>query len=272
MKRYKSLLVIVTFIPILLAGCGTKSLEPDSNSIAPDNNALYQPGITEVGEVEGTDHDAEVSHPMVMINGELYYDTGKESDIGARCGVMDGKILSTVDGTDIPTEDNQSNFGSGYEYQYVGDGGIDIVIDQKWIRFEKESKENTESMNNSEMDAWGIELTASNITPTGLTLVCNQSGGQPSGELHTGSLFWLEAKTEDQWTPVETLKLEYDVGWTLEAWIITKNSSTEWKMNWERLYGELPSGSYRIGKEVMDFRATGNYDTNVYYAYFEIED
>ena len=43
-------------------------------------------------------------------------------------------------------------------------------------------------------------------------------------------------------------------------------------MNWERLYGELPSGSYRIGKEVMDFRATGDYDTNDYYAYFEIED
>nr|WP_295682822.1 immunoglobulin-like domain-containing protein [uncultured Lachnoclostridium sp.] len=272
MKRLISLLVVGIFTPILLSGCGTKILTPDSRTTEPDSNALYQPSITEVGEVEGTDHDVKDSHPMVMINGELYYDTGKESDIGARCGVMDGKILSTVDGSDIPTEDNQSNFGSGYEYQYVGDGGIDIVIDQKWIRFEKESKKNTESMNNSEMDAWGVQLTASNITPTGLTLECNQSGGQPSGELSTGSRFWLEVKTEDQWTPVETLKLEYVVAWTLEGWIITKNGSTEWKVNWERLYGELPSGSYRIGKEVMDFRATGDYDTNDYYAYFEIVD
>jgi len=30
----------------------------------------------------------------------------------ARCGTMDGEITSTVDGTEIPTEDNQSNFGS----------------------------------------------------------------------------------------------------------------------------------------------------------------
>ena len=29
-----------------------------------------------------------------------------------RCGTMDGEITSTVDGTEIPTEDNQSNFGS----------------------------------------------------------------------------------------------------------------------------------------------------------------
>ena len=33
----------------------------------------------------------------------------------ARCGsTMDGEITSTVDGTEMPTEDNQSNFGSGW--------------------------------------------------------------------------------------------------------------------------------------------------------------
>lgn len=114
MKRYKSLLVILTFIPILLAGCGTKILAPDSKSIAPDNNVLYQPRVTEGGEVEDTDHNVENSRPMVMINGELYYDTGRESNFLGRCGVMDGKILSSVDGTEIPKEDNQSNFGNGY--------------------------------------------------------------------------------------------------------------------------------------------------------------
>ena len=35
-----------------------------------------------------------------------------------RCSTMDGEITSTVDGTEIPTEDNQSNFGSGFGYQY----------------------------------------------------------------------------------------------------------------------------------------------------------
>ncbi|MBQ4347796.1 MAG: hypothetical protein IJC39_05060, partial [Firmicutes bacterium] len=35
--------------------------------------------------------------PMVMIDGNLYLDTGLESSENARCGVMDGKITSSVD-------------------------------------------------------------------------------------------------------------------------------------------------------------------------------
>jgi len=56
--------------------------------------------------------------PMVMVNGTLYLDTGHESTIEARCGVMDGEITSQVDGSKQPTVDDQSNFGTGYGYQY----------------------------------------------------------------------------------------------------------------------------------------------------------
>ncbi len=35
---------------------------------------------------------------MVMINGEIYIDTGKESTIMSRCGVMYGEITSYADG------------------------------------------------------------------------------------------------------------------------------------------------------------------------------
>lgn len=77
--------------------------------------------------------------PMVMIDGKMYYDTGKESTITGRCGVMDGEITSTVDGTQIPTEDNQSNFGSGYEYQYGSENTIEIFMNEKWWVFEYRS-------------------------------------------------------------------------------------------------------------------------------------
>ena len=76
--------------------------------------------------------------PMVMVKGKLYLDTGKESDINGRCGVMDGKITSTVEPFEKPTQDNQSNFGAGYEYQYVDENSIDIYMNGKWMRFEKE--------------------------------------------------------------------------------------------------------------------------------------
>ena len=75
--------------------------------------------------------------PMVMVDGKLYYDTGKESTISGRCGVMDGEITSTVDGSEIPTKDNQSNFGTGFEYQYGTDNTIEIFMNEKWIVFEQ---------------------------------------------------------------------------------------------------------------------------------------
>lgn len=74
--------------------------------------------------------------PMVMIDGKLYYDTGKESSMDGRCGVMDGEITSTVDGSETPTVDDQSNFGTGFGYQYGADDTIEIFMNEKWIVFE----------------------------------------------------------------------------------------------------------------------------------------
>lgn len=74
--------------------------------------------------------------PMVMIDGKLYYDTGKESSIDGRCGMMDGEITSTVDGSETPTVDNQSNFGTGFGYQYGADNTIEIFMNEKWLVFE----------------------------------------------------------------------------------------------------------------------------------------
>ena len=74
---------------------------------------------------------------MVRVNGKLYCDTGRESTVSGRCGNMDGEITSTVDGTEIPVEDNQSNFGSGFGYQYgTDDTTIEIYMSGKWFIFE----------------------------------------------------------------------------------------------------------------------------------------
>lgn len=74
--------------------------------------------------------------PMVMIDGVLYYDTGRLSTVSARCGNMDGEITSAVDCSEIPTENNQSNFGTGYGYQ-IGpmEGTIEVCTDGGWSVF-----------------------------------------------------------------------------------------------------------------------------------------
>ncbi len=117
-------------------------------------------------------------------------------------------------------------------------------------------------------EAWGITLTAENVTSTSATIRCTQSEAEPTGELQTGSWYILETWTkENGWQ--ETPRFA-QVVWTEEAYKIPMDDTVEWIINWEWLYGKLPVGKYRIGKSIMDFRETGDYDTATYYAEFEI--
>ena len=76
--------------------------------------------------------------PMVMADGAMYYDTGRESAVTGRCGVMDGEITSAVAQTEVPSENNQSNFGAGYGYQWgPEEGTLEVCIDGKWMVFER---------------------------------------------------------------------------------------------------------------------------------------
>ena len=120
---------------------------------------------------------------------------------------------------------------------------------------------------------YGIKLSLENLTPTGATIKCEQSGGEATGELETGSWYIVERWTQmDGWKEVETVIDKQQVGWTSEAYMILEDSTSEWEVNWEWLYGELPVGKYRIGKQIMDWRAPGDYDTVLYYAEFELRD
>jgi len=122
-----------------------------------------------------------------------------------------------------------------------------------------------------ENNEWGIVLSAENITSTGMTLACAQSGGHYTGELQTGSPYVIEQAVNGAWLPVDT-KLGQDLVWTMEGWIIQPNDTTKWDVNWEFLYGELEPGLYRIQKEIMNFRGPGDYTQKPYYAEFKIVD
>ncbi len=120
-------------------------------------------------------------------------------------------------------------------------------------------------------ETWGITLSAENITPTGITIICTQSGGEPTGELQTGSWYILETWTKEYgWKQMPTI-IEGEMAWTQEAWMIPMEDACEWEVDWEWLYGTIPEGKYRIGKSIMDFRESGDFDTATYYAEFEIK-
>ena len=122
---------------LAFTGCTAQdvNLEPEGN----ENEYGIVPEVSAGDDGSAQDHDAEDMKwdriPMVMVNGKLYYDTGNESTIDGRCGVMDGEITTAVDGSEIPTQDNQSNFGTGFGYQFGPDDTIEVFMNEKWIVF-----------------------------------------------------------------------------------------------------------------------------------------
>ena len=79
--------------------------------------------------------------PMVMaVDGKLYLDTGYKSALEDRPDNVIYTISSTVDGSETPVESNQSNFGTGYRYQFVSDETIEVEIDGAWWVYATESK------------------------------------------------------------------------------------------------------------------------------------
>ena len=79
----------------------------------------------------------------VMIKSKLYKDT-EEINKNMKCGTMDGKILTSVDAKEMPKKDNESNFGTGYEYQIGTDGSITVEIDDKCYIFKEVKEEKKE--------------------------------------------------------------------------------------------------------------------------------
>ena len=90
------LLLTAVFCAAVLAGCGK------SEKIF-DAEAVQRPSD---GSADAAQEEKWAMIPMVMVDGELYLDTGYESDTG-RCGLPDGKITSSVGGSGKPVKDDQ---------------------------------------------------------------------------------------------------------------------------------------------------------------------
>ncbi len=119
-------------------------------------------------------------------------------------------------------------------------------------------------------DKWGIYLYADDVTPTGMTLKINQSGGNPSGTLECGAAYTLETRVNNEWQEIKT-KTGEPLVWNALGYMVKMNDITEMNINWEFGYGKLEPGVYRLSKEFMNLRKAVDYDKNLYYAYFTIE-
>ena len=71
--------------------------------------------------------------PTVQIDGIHYLTTGVQSAATEQKDGFDGTITSTVKGSECPVEDDQSNFGVGFGYQFgAAEGTVELYIDGSW--------------------------------------------------------------------------------------------------------------------------------------------
>ena len=272
LKSHMTALAVILFTLTVSAACGKNTPEEVSITLPAETQTPIQSEISD-------------KIPAVMVKGELYYSTGKESEADVRCGTMDGQITSSVDDSEFPTQDNQSNFGTGYDYQYGAENTIEVYMpegdsedENKWIIFEKSHpssqseinpSENTKQSHSAMMPTVieGVTMEAAYLKGSTITVTITNNTDK---EIEAGDDYRLEYfdETTQGW---EELDIIIDnAAFNSIAYIVPKDKPLELEIDYSWFYGELAPGRYRVIKTIVDFRATGDYDQYTYRAEFTI--
>ncbi len=105
----------------------------------------------------------------------------------------------------------------------------------------------------------GVSMAAKECTTlsTGLTLVFTNKS---ESKCIYGEYFTLEKKIGGSWYQVP-VAIDGEYGFNSIGYNLEPDGESEWISDWEWLYGSLEPGEYRIVKDILDFRGTGDYDT-----------
>ena len=102
---------------------------------------------------------------------------------------------------------------------------------------------------------WNVQITANSLTRTGATIRL-QNYTVRDGIPQTGQRFWLERMEGTNWGPVDA-KADTETFWNMIAYDIGTEPLVL-NCDWSKLYGSLPDGIYRLGKEISDGEETMN--------------
>ena len=88
-----------------------------------------------------------------------------------------------------------------------------------------------------------VTMTLSNVTPTGAVVTIQDDNPEP---FVYGEWYVIEAEKNGGWYEVKTKITDYgfnEIGW------LTDNGELTMTVDWDWLYGKLPTGHYRILKQ-----------------------
>lgn len=127
MKRF--LFLSMAIVAVLSVACAKAGANETINADKQSASARARESAS--GHKERAEHNYP---PMVKVAGVVYVDTGYENAM-ATCGTTDGEIKTAVDGRKMPASDDESNFGTGYGYQFWEKGYMNVRRNNRWILF-----------------------------------------------------------------------------------------------------------------------------------------
>ena len=118
----------------------------------------------------------------------------------------------------------------------------------------------------------GINISKTNVTMSikkgtltnkGATIVLTNESDK---DYEYGSPYEIEVKKDDVWH-----KINVELSFILPSYSLTANESVEIELDWEEGYGVLPSGTYRIIKDIDYEQTNGNIQIFTIASEFTIE-
>lgn len=106
-----------------------------------------------------------------------------------------------------------------------------------------EPAQHTQTQQQTQVENVTFQISA--ISPTGATLIITDTNPEP---YLYGEWYKIQRLADGQWVDVPTVIDNY--AFNLMGYIPDANGEVKFTINWEWLYGKLPSGEYRLWKQV----------------------
>lgn len=184
--------------------------------------------------------------PMVCVEGVLYVDTGKAVPVEIDPSAILGTIGSSVDSSEIPTENGQSNFGSvGAEYAFCEDYLV-VMLNDEWYRFDSE-KEQSDALHDL-VSQWtvtdGITLRLMNSRfPEGVEKMTLVMENRTDNVMLYGNGWSFEQYNNGKWIPLQNKE---NVAFTAEGYTLYDHRRDVFHISTFALEKPLTEGLYRV--------------------------
>lgn len=110
---------------------------------------------------------------------------------------------------------------------------------------------------------WGLKLSVSEVSAKGLTVTMERSDSEREEDLTVGDDYWIQRKTLLGWK--DLVVPDGGIFFYALGYPMNEGDSQSWSVNWEKSFGRLWPGVYRIYKDAtMD----GGTDSSTVYATF----